>query len=98
MMPIREAVVDPFSNVIRIGAVVVPGVVGVSVVPGAGVTATAPPPAEFNGILAGFPTTSPPGLARLRTATSALYFCARDSHVSPLWTVWKVTHGTVSLL
>src|SRR5687768_10437153 len=91
MTPIREAVVEPGSNVIRCATVAVAPVVGCTVAPG--VTATGPPPAEFNGILACFPTTSPPGFAFCRTAWSALYLWAREAQVSPLWTVWNVTHG-----
>src|SRR5690349_4490308 len=96
MMPMREAVVWPGSKTIRCGTTAVtPGVTPL-VTPG--VTPTEPLPAEFNGILACCPTTSPPGLARCRTTWSALYFCAREAQVSPLCTVTNVMQGTVLLL
>jgi hypothetical protein len=85
MRPIREAELVPGSNVSLIAEDVVPVAVAAAVAPG--VTATAFPPAEFNGILMDVPALSPPGFTSRRTATSALKSRAIEAHVSPFFTL-----------
>src|SRR6266498_6093046 len=96
MLPDSVVTVWPAARVIRVSPVpvLVLVAVGVGVEPIGGLVVDPGQykPAEFIGILIVVPATNETGFTSCKTATHALYRWAMEFHVSPLWTVWNVTH------
>ena len=83
--------VGPGVNVSVGVAVDVAVAVGVNV--GCAGSGAVEPPAEFRGMISTRPADNAPPFLVFRTSTSALYFSAMDSQVSPAPTVGEVMHG-----